>query len=310
MLKIHGKEIMFTKFPNKETLVDTKILNEINECKESFIRIDFKWNEDEDLLHLYFVLNHIKCNFGKSKPIKLYIYYMPYSRMDRNQNGNCFTLLHVSSLLNSVLEEDDKVMILEPHSSVTTNLINNSERINVITPLMNHILKLNPDIDVICYPDKGAKARFQDDKVIKPVVYCEKIRDFNTGNITGLELINIEGINLEDKNVLILDDLCSKGGTFYYTSKRLKECGVNKVYLGVCHMEETITQGELLQEIKNFDEVEKSFIERIYCLDTMLLYGKPEDIMENYDNITIYDTEKFLLQNDIERFMEVDTWKM
>ena len=259
MIKINDIEIGFDKFPNGEILVDTKILNSV----ERGCRIDFKWEKDEDILHFYFVLGHLQDREIDNKQI--YIYYMPYSRMDRQQNGSCFTLSHVIGSLNYLTRTLDDCYIVEPHSDKTLELLDNSQRINAITPLMQKICSIE-NIDVICYPDKGAKARFCDDKVELPVVYCEKVRDFDTGEIKGLELKS--DIDLNGKNVLILDDLCSKGGTFYYTAKKLKENGVKDVFLGVCHMEKTVTKGYLLEEYKNFDEVEPSIIKHIYCFNT------------------------------------------
>ena len=55
--------------------------------------------------------------------------------------------------------------------------------------------------------------------------------------------------------VLIVDDICSKGGTFYYSAKALKELGAEKVYLYISHCEHSIFEGELLKS----DLVEKVF---------------------------------------------------
>ena len=286
MIKVNGEVVEFNKFPNGETLVDTTILNEA----KGGCRIDFKWEKDEDILHLYFVLKHLS---DGGALIDVYVYYMPYSRMDRKQNGNCFTLCYVCDLIDF---DNVYFYIVEPHSDTTLNWLVHSERINAITPLMQKICSIE-NIDVICYPDKGAKARFCDDKVDLSVVYCEKVRDFDTGEIKGLELKS--DIDLNGKNVLILDDLCSRGGTFYYTAKKLKENGVKDVFLGVCHMENTVTQGYLLEEYKNFDEVKPSIIKHIYCFNTMLNDVIVEDLRDKYTNITVYDIEKFLKEGEV-----------
>lgn len=287
MIKVNGKEIQFSKFPNGETLVDTTILNEAkNSC-----RIDFKWEKDEDILHLVFALRHLSSNGVSNKNI--YIYYMPYSRMDRGENGSCYTLLHICYFFGGSTGLTDKFYVVEPHSDKTIENLFQAERINVITPLMQKICSIE-DIDVICYPDKGAKARFCDDKVDLPVVYCEKVRDFDTGEIKGLELKS--DIDLSGKNVLILDDLCSKGGTFYYTAKKLKENGVKDVFLGVCHMEKSVKDGYIIE----YGDVE-TLIKHIYCFNTMI--NGYSDVQNNVPcipkNITIYDIEKFLKEGEV-----------
>ena len=289
MIKVNGEVVEFNKFPNGETLVDTELLNNVDDS----CRIDFKWENNEDILHLYFVLCHLTNQLFIEKK-QIYIYYMPYSRMDRQQNGSCFTLKHVIDLFNQVCCcHNDRLYIVEPHSDKTTELLKCSQRINAITPLMQKICSLE-NIDVICYPDKGAKARFCDDKVDLPVVYCEKVRDFDTGEIKGLELKS--DIDLNGKNVLILDDLCSKGGTFYYTAKKLKENGVKDVFLGVCHMEKTVVGGKLLQYNN-----EEPLIKHIYCFNTMI--DGYNDLIKNTiaepKNITVYDIEKFLKESEV-----------
>lgn len=291
MITINGEKIQTELFPNGESLIHTDVLNNLEEP----FNINFSFYNNQDILELLFVLAHLddihQTNYD------LYIHYMPYSRMDRNENGNCFSLKHICSLLNKFVVNACNVYIVEPHSDVTLKLLN-AERINVITPLMKHILLKHPDINMICYPDKGAKQRFQDDEVELPVVYCEKIRDFNTGEIKGLELQG--DIDLKDKNVLILDDLCSKGGTFYHTANKLHEAGANKVYLGVCHMEPTVRYGKIYKD-KNVNV--KSPIEHIYCFNTMLPEVEAQWLQELGENLTIYKIEKFL--SDVHKFEEV-----
>ena len=295
MIKINDIEIKFDKFPNGEILVDTKVLNSV----ENGCRIDFKWENNEDILRLYFVLRHLIARTPSVSDKKLYIYYMPYSRMDRSENDSCFTLRYICDfLISDCMAVKDRIFVVEPHSDKTLDMLDGSCRINAITPLMQKICSIE-NVDVVCYPDKGAKARFCDDKVDLPVVYCEKVRDFDTGEIKGLELKS--DIDLNGKNVLILDDLCSKGRTFYYTAKKLQEYGVNDIFLGVCHMEKTVIDGNLLEEYKNFDDVEPSIIKHIYCFNTMLDEYLVEDITQKYKNITIYDIEKFLREGKVRK---------
>ena len=94
-----------------------------------------------------------------------------------------------------------------------------------------------------------------------PYAFGIKNRDWETGEIKGLDLSG-EIDQLPGKDILIVDDICSKGGTFYYSAKKLKEAGVNKIYLYVTHCENTIYDGELLKN--------NGLIEKIYTTDTIL----------------------------------------
>ena len=288
MIKINGQAVERELFPNNEMLVHTDFLNNLTEPFD----IHFSFWSNEDLIELFFVTAHLK-DIRKTD-FNLYIHYMPYSRMDRNQNGNCFSLKHITDLIKVFVRSGlNKIYIVEPHSDVTLDLMN-AERINAITPLMNKILELHSDIDVICYPDKGAKARFCDDTVNLPVVYCEKVRDFDTGEIKGLELQG--DIDLNGKNILILDDLCSKGGTFYHTANKLHEAGAKDVYLGVCHMEVSVKDGNIYQKNKE----QATPIKHMYCFDTMLGEIPKLLLVGCSENMTIFSIDKFLEKNIVE----------
>lgn len=260
MIKINSKEIDYTLFPNLEMLVDTKCFSNAL-LRETFC-IDYQFSGNESLLHLYFILSHIKdCLNGN---VDLTITYMPYSRMDRSQNGSCFTLAHIVRLITSVLTETDHVSVIEPHSAETEKQFNlcgfdfNYRSVSIIPQLASEVMKRHA-IDVVCYPDKGARERYDTAAFDKPIVYCEKKRDFDTGNIIGLDLITEE--DLQGKTVLIVDDLCSKGGTFYHTANKLREAGAVAVYLAVCHMEQNVVNGELVKD--------SSPINHVYCTNTM-----------------------------------------
>jgi ribose-phosphate pyrophosphokinase len=92
-----------------------------------------------------------------------------------------------------------------------------------------------------------------------------KRRDWATGKIEGLTVINPE--NVKDKNVLIIDDICSKGGTFYHSAKALKEAGAKDIYLYVSHLEDTVFKGEL---------IESDFIKKIYTSGKSIYSTKKE----------------------------------
>lgn len=84
---------------------------------------------------------------------------------------------------------------------------------------------------------------------------------WETGEIKGLDLSG-EIDQLPGKDILIVDDICSRGGTFYHSAKKLKEAGVGKIYLYVTHCENTVYDGELLKN--------NGLIEKIYTTDTIL----------------------------------------
>lgn len=181
----------------------------------------------------------------------LYMPYIPHARMDRIKNdAEIFTLKYFCKIINYL--NFSYVTVLDPHSNVSTALI---DRLNVISAkdhIQNAIRKINDKSLVLFYPDEGAMKRYSDQNNL-PYAFGIKKRDWNTGNILGLQLMNDSII--QGNNVLIIDDICSRGGTFYHAANALKEAGANDIYLYITHAEYTMIEGDMY----NQDIVRKIF---------------------------------------------------
>jgi ribose-phosphate pyrophosphokinase len=66
---------------------------------------------------------------------------------------------------------------------------------------------------------------------------------------------------IKGSKILIIDDICSRGGTFYFSAKKLKELGAKEVYLYVTHCENTIFEGEIFTS---------GLIEKVYTTNSIL----------------------------------------
>lgn len=262
MITVDGKKLEVTQFPNGES----KIIfdNFLRECG-CHVDIMMKYEDDRDLIHLMYLKRHIdefydiRCN--------LIIPYMPYSRMDRVEQGSdfIFTLKYISSFINSL--NFYTVQIGEPHSDVCIALLNNVTRIDNISARLaesqlryhNRLLKgLNKSVYLV-YPDAGASKRYYKQIKYDKILTCSKERDFNTGHIKKL---SIEGeLPSEPFKAIIVDDLCSKGGTFMLTAEKLREIGATEIILVVAHCEKSILEGS----IPNSD-----LIDRVITTDSII----------------------------------------
>ena len=74
------------------------------------------------------------------------------------------------------------------------------------------------------------------------------MRNFATGEIIDHELV-ITGMAAPER-VLIVDDLCSRGGTFYSMANQLLQRFGERVdiYLAVGHCEKNVFNGELVKD--------------------------------------------------------------
>jgi ribose-phosphate pyrophosphokinase len=232
MLRIGDIVIDQGRFPDNSLLM--KMPTDLADQKQV---ITWNYEDDSEL----FALICLRKYFG-SVPLVLYMPYCPHARQDRVKNSeDVFTLKYFCEIINDL--DFLNVVIEDPHSSVCTALLDN---VVIIEPKM-HIDNVLAAIDnediVMCYPDEGAMKRYSG-MVNKPYAFGVKKRDWATGEILGLDLINSDTV--KGKDVLIVDDICSRGGTFYHTAKALKDAGAEKIYLYVTHCEMTIFNGEVL----------------------------------------------------------------
>ena len=204
--------------------------------------ITWLYDNDAELFQLIALTKHLK---NKGCKVWLNLPYVPNARMDRVKNNDeVFTLKAFAETINWLGFEE--VRISNPHSTVSEALF---DRVVVdfecVYRDVKHILETSLNkIDVLYFPDEGAMKRYSD--LLKdsnlPVAFGIKKRDWKTGTIEGIE---IEGFTrLLGKNVLMVDDICSRGGTFYYSALRLKELGANEISCYVTHCENSVMDKE------------------------------------------------------------------
>ena len=217
-----------------------------NALKTKFPRVPvthtITWNyeNDAELFTLICLVRH----YHYVKDFVLRMPYVPHARMDRVKNPeDVFTLKYFCEVINSL--NFFEVVIDDPHSEVCVALLNN---VRVHTPEKNVkkvINMINDDSLVMFYPDKGAMKRY-DGMLDLPYAYGEKKRNWETGRIEGLEIVGAE--NVKDNAVLIVDDICSYGGTFARAAQELHKAGAAAVYLYVTHCEDNIHKGDIFKD--------------------------------------------------------------
>ena len=202
------------------------------------IKVEWLYEGDSELFTLICVKRHIDRHFS-TREVVLDMPYIPHARMDRvKSDEDVFTLKYFAEVINSL--NFKIVWVRDAHSNVSLALIDNV----IDTGVEAYIRKAAElaGVDAMFYPDEGAMKRYSDNSE-KPYAFGMKKRDWKTGQILGLDIINAE--NIVGKDVLIVDDICSRGGTFYHSAKALKAAGAKSVSLYVTHCEETITLGKL-----------------------------------------------------------------
>lgn len=162
------------------------------------------------------------------KDITLAMGYVPYARQDRICNkGESLSIKVFTGIINSL--NFSKVIILDPHSDVTTALL---DRVSVIDKA--DIFEFMPnDFDCFVAPDAGATKEVQKLAASHGVEFIQgvKKRDTETGELSGFDYHGL----IAGKNLLIVDDLCDGGGTFLGLAEKLSYGKPASISLYVSH---------------------------------------------------------------------------
>jgi ribose-phosphate pyrophosphokinase len=255
--------------------IDTATLGDDRDVCRIITRI----SSPSDLLMALFAKNVL--SYEGFEKVELYISYLLAARMDRVMTGGePFSLKVMAGIINSA--GFSKIKIFDPHSEVTTALLENSYAVTntafVADALKDYQAKINSsDTADLCIvsPDAGALKKIY--KVAEAlngmqVVECMKNRDVKTGKLSGFKVF---AESLAGKTCFIVDDICDGGGTFIGVAEELRKLNAVKIILVISHG--IFSKGLSLQ---NVDE--------IYCTNSY------KEIQEEDAHITVMDVEKYL----------------
>lgn len=281
MIYLNGKKVEFIEFPNKERRLDLKESN-LNHVPKNVPfqafhiynnanTVYWKYENDASIFELFLLDDAIE---SLDQVYNLYIGYMPYSRMDRvKEKGTAFSLKILTDLMKNNLKALNLLFILDPHSKETLNqfpkeyqtdyakyknhahefknkkhLDNKNNKYEFAKDVINYT-KINLENAWFVFPDKGAAKRYNADDYPN-VIICEKVRDFATGKIQQIKA-HIEKQTTtpkQDAPIIIIDDLCSYGGTFVGAIKAI-ESDLNiksqNNWLIVTHAEEAMMEANI-----------------------------------------------------------------
>ena len=307
MIKINGFEIGVNHFPDgTQMLLNVPtyyIFDSVSRSDTTKKPMNIYWNyeRDEELVTLYFLLKHLREKIHiEGLQYRLFMPYVPNARMDRTKSSDeVFTLKYFCQFINDL--KFDIVYVLDPHSNVTEALIDNV-CINNIEPYIKYALE---DVEgfgidggkkyggstVVYFPDAGAMKRYGGLSVFgnREFIYGAKERDWKTGKINGLKVLNRDGEPITDENalkgktVLMIDDIVSYGGTLAYSADALRKLGASAVYAYVTHTENSVLdkeKGTLLNRL------ESGVVDELFTTNSIY--------RGNHDRITIvspYDGE-------------------
>ncbi|HIP33686.1 MAG TPA: ribose-phosphate pyrophosphokinase [Crocinitomix sp.] len=250
------KVIAFESFTFSGGEPHIKILDDLTTTKEVFITHRIKSFNDIGLLLV--AVNALR-NMEVEK-INLFMPYFPAARQDRLMvKGEALSVKVYAELINNLYL--NSITIFDPHSEVTSALLNNC---NVIEnhQFIENVIKTLDKNTLLISPDGGALKKIY--KVASylqnyEVIECSKSRNVKTGKLSGFKVYTDD---LQGKDCLIVDDICDGGGTFLGLAKELKAKNAGKLYLAVSHgifskgLEELSKEFEIIFTTNSFKGIE------------------------------------------------------
>lgn len=293
MLYLNDNEVKFIILPNQEKRLDLP-LEFINNLHENIVL----WTYETDA-SIFELLLFDEVMAKLEHRYKLVIGYMPYSRMDRVHEANtAFSLKVIVQLLSEQTSALEEVFVLDPHSPETLNKFKEfGMKVQEIDySLADEVMEfanVNLDKTWIVFPDKGAANRYDYYKYPN-VIICEKTRNFATGAIESVKVETSSNtfITKEMKpNLIVIDDLCSYGGTFIKVLEAIEkhpDINFDEAWLIVTHAEKAMEEGKVLEKY-----------DKVFCTDSISVPAESKDMtVEKFtEDVTVY----FKKVKDIEK---------
>lgn len=227
--KIPKAKILINRFADSELFI--KICESIK-GKHVYVIQSTCPPVNENLMELLITIDILKRS--SAKLITVICPYYGYARQDRLLSKNESL---TAKLVTNLLEKSgvDNIYLLEPHSSQIQGFFNiPNEIISGIHFLIKEIKKKN-DLKnfVIVSPDYGSVKRIKNlSETYKiPMLIINK----NRPQPNVVEIVDILGMNVKNKNCLIIDDMIDTGGTIIAACKTLKKMGCKKIIVGCIH---------------------------------------------------------------------------
>lgn len=276
MIRVNGYEVDVLKFPDGTIAIKPHdyhyglSIAQIN-------NIYWQYESNDELWVVYLIAQHCK---EKHYPMQLYMPYIPNARYDRTErNGEIPVLKYFAKVINDM--DFKTVHVLDPHSTVSEAVFDRLHIVHAAMPVQKLLNTLEQNIGIaplLFYPDTGAVKKYSG-QIHKPYAYGIKNRDWDTGKITSYQVVK-NGQDITNVPIVIVDDICSRGGTFVLAAQKLKELGCGDIYLYISHCEDTIFDGDLLKsdlikQIFTTNSIFKSMHEKITVLpfEEMTIYG-------------------------------------
>jgi len=185
---------------------------------------------DTNLLELLSIVSKVQ---KFSSKVYAVIPYIGYARQDREfLGGEIITIRIVGKLLKA--SGVKKILTVDIHSKLALKELKiPSENVSAMEVLVNHFKKMNIKEPLIVSPDLGGKERAKKFANILKTDYIvlKKHRDRKTGKVDILS----GKVNVKNRNLILVDDMVSTGGSIVKATQFLKKQKCGQVFVACTH---------------------------------------------------------------------------
>lgn len=187
--------------------------------------------QDHHLMQLYQMIDAAK-NAG-AKKITLFVPYLAYSRQDKKfLDGEPLTSWIVAKTIENL--GADEIYVLDIHSKLVMDFFNIPvHNLIAIDLFCDYFKGLGLSDPLIVAPDENASEKAQ--KAAKVMgwgsTYICKSRDRHTGEVT----VTFKEMKVKDRDIILLDDIISTGGTMVKAIEMAKKQGAKQIFAVCSH---------------------------------------------------------------------------
>ena len=185
---------------------------------------------DTNLLQVLSIISQVRKISSRTFAI---IPYMGYARQDKQfLSGEVITMSVVAKMLQSVGAK--KVIVVDIHSNTALNHFNiPTENVSAVPELANYFKKLNLKNPLVVSPDVGGSSRSKKFASLLKTdfIVLKKHRDRKTGRVS----IQTAKVDVQGKDLILVDDIISTGGSIIKAAQFLKKQKCKRVFVACTH---------------------------------------------------------------------------
>ena len=223
---VYVGEIDVSRFPDGEFYI--RILSDVK--GEDCVFVQSTQNHDA-LIELFLCLDTLK-DLG-AKKIYAVIPYLGYARQDKRfKDGEA---LSAKTILEIIDRFSDRIITINSHFLKSEGEFEfHGVRVRNLDafPLVADYFKGRLDSPVVIAPDKGS---IEYAKRTSEIIGCEFDHLIKTRISSDKVEVKANDLDVSDRNILILDDMISTGGTIIQAAKFVRSIGAKTVNVGCVH---------------------------------------------------------------------------